>query len=237
MNSLSFLDRNNLVFPAPDRALKEPNGLLAIGGDLTQQRLLSAYNKGIFPWFNLNDPILWWSPDPRAIFMLNQIHISKSLKKFFQKQNWKLTINHDFLGVIKACAAPRNKQDGTWITSTIINAYQSLHQNNQAHSIEVWEDDKLIGGLYGLAIGQVFCGESMFHNKTNASKVAFFALKQHLIKWGFKLIDAQIINPHLTSLGATEISREKFLHLLNKYKENNVSMACWAKQEVKFELN
>lgn len=237
MNSLSFLDRNNLVFPAPDRALKEPNGLLAIGGDLTQQRLLSAYNKGIFPWFNLNDPILWWSPDPRAIFMLNQIHISKSLKKFFQKQNWKLTINHDFLGVIKACAAPRNKQDGTWITSTIINAYQSLHQNNQAHSIEVWEEDKLIGGLYGLAIGQVFCGESMFHNKTNASKVAFFALKQHLIKWGFKLIDAQIINPHLTSLGATEISREKFLHLLNKYKENNVSMACWAKQEVKFELN
>ena len=236
MNSLSFLDRTNTIFPSPEKALTDPNGLLAIGGDLTPERLISAYYQGIFPWFNQEDPILWWSPDPRAVFIPGKLHTSRSLKKSLKKKQWRITINNSFSNVVKGCAAPRENQQGTWITADIYHAYQKLHEYKQAHSIEIWDDNELIGGLYGLAIGQVFCGESMFHKKTDASKVAMFALEQHLIKWNFKLIDAQIMNPHLQSLGAMEVSRKAFLKQLNQYKQTAVSSDCWIPQEVNLEL-
>lgn len=236
MNSLSFLTTQNTRFPSPDRALNDPNGLLAIGGDLTVERLIEAYYQGIFPWFNHEDPILWWSPDPRAIFIPGEIHVSKSLKKTIKKNAWKVTINQDFANVVRGCAAPREKQDGTWITSDIFNAYLALHHTKIAHSIEVWQQNQLIGGLYGVAIGQVFCGESMFHSKTNASKLALIALEQHILRWGFKLIDAQIINPHLTSLGAKEIPRNDFIRLITDFRDKTINPNCWQTQEVYLEF-
>lgn len=236
MNNLSFLDINNTKFPSPNKALTDPNGLLAIGGDLHPKRLVMAYYQGIFPWFNLEDPILWWSPNPRAVFYPNKFHISKSLKKFIKKSHFKITINHDFASVINGCAEQRDKQDGTWITEDIYHAYLQLHQMGYAHSIEVWSQDRLVGGLYGLAIGKVFCGESMFHRATNASKVALVGLNQHLVNWDFQLLDAQIMNPHLESLGAENIKRHSFLTKLHQFRDENVPSLCWQPQEVSIEF-
>ena len=209
---------------------------MAIGGDLRPERLLSAYYNGIFPWFNEDDPILWWSPDPRAVFIPGEIHISTSLRKYLKKQPWHITINQAFTDVMAGCAQPRLKQDGTWISQEIQMAYRELHHKGHAHSIEVWEDEHLIGGLYGLAIGQVFCGESMFHRKTNASKAAVAALQQHLLKMGFKLIDAQIMNPHLESLGAKAIKRLDFIHRLTELRNNPVDPKTWTIKEIHLEL-
>lgn len=236
MNSLSYLNHQLEQFPEPELALTDPNGLLAIGGDLQPERLLNAYYEGIFPWFNLDDPILWWSPDPRAVFVPGSMKVSRSLNKFLKKQTWTYTVNQAFDDVIKGCAQPRASQDGTWITTEIQHAYQALHHQGKAHSIEVWDKEQLIGGLYGLAIGQVFCGESMFHNQTNASKAAMLALHQHLLRSGFKLIDAQVMNPHLVSLGATALKRKDFINLLKRFRQGEVSEETWLPQEVHLEL-
>ncbi len=236
MNSLSYLNQELEQFPSPEFALTDPNGLLAVGGDLQPARLLNAYYEGIFPWFNADDPILWWSPDPRAVFVPGTMKISRSLLKYLRKKTWRYSINQAFTEVVQGCAAPRSSQDGTWITPEIQNAYIKLHELGQAHSVEVWQDDELIGGLYGLAIGQVFCGESMFHTHTNASKAAMLFLHQHLLKQGFKLIDAQVMNPHLASLGATALKRKDFLNLLKRFRDLSVAPNTWVESEVSLEL-
>lgn len=231
MKTLIFL-QGEQPFPEPEQALDEPNGLLAVGGDLTPQRLKSAYYRGIFPWFNEGDPILWWSPDPRAVFQIGSVHLSHSLKKVIKKQPWKITVNRDFPAVISNCAQIRNDQQGTWITTEIQNAYVTLHEQKQAHSIEVWLNNKLVGGLYGINVGKVFCGESMFHKVSNASKVALVALEQHLAIAGYQLIDAQISNPHLTTLGAQVMSRNQFLLKLSELRDKKAASFCWETQEI-----
>ncbi|MCL1126779.1 leucyl/phenylalanyl-tRNA--protein transferase [Shewanella surugensis] len=236
MNTLSYLNNDQQPFPPAEQALTEPNGLLAVGGDLRPQRLLNAYYNGIFPWFNNNDPILWWSPDPRAVIPVGQLNISRSLRKYVNKQAWRYTINHAFPHVIQACSLPRKAQEGTWITQDIQDAYLTLHQQGYAHSIEVWHNDLLIGGLYGIAIGQVFCGESMFHLESNASKAAMMCLQQHLLSSKFTLIDAQIVNPHLTSLGAKAISRSQFISQLIQLRDKDVAKHCWEPKEVSIEF-
>lgn len=232
MNSLSFIDDEHMRFPSPELALSDPNGLLAIGGSLHPKRLLAAYYDGIFPWFNAEDPILWWSPDPRAIFIPGDIYISRSLMKSLRKHPWRITLNHAFADVMAGCAQPRSKQKDTWITQEIQLAYLEMHSQGYAHSLEVWLDDRLVGGLYGMGVGQVFCGESMFHRTTDASKIAMLALHRHLQRSGYKLLDAQIMNPHLHSLGAKEVSRSEFLTLLKRYRDEPVSEHCWLAREV-----
>ncbi len=227
MHSLTFLSDHKQPFPDTSLALDEPNGLLAIGGSLSTERLLSAYWNGIFPWFNQEDPILWWSPDPRAVIIPGHLHISRSLSKFIRKNLWTVTINQSFSQVIEQCAKLREKQQGTWITKEIQKAYIALHDIGQAHSLEVWEDDKLVGGLYGISIGKVFCGESMFHTRTNASKVAMFELEQHLLSNNFALIDVQLMNPHLKSLGAKPMIRKDFIKLLTGLRTRQPKSDCW----------
>lgn len=216
------------LFPDPENALDEPNGLLAVGGDLSTERLLIAYRSGIFPWFNVGEPIQWWSPDPRAAFYPNKIHISRSLKKAIRKMPYRITLNHDFASVIYHCATLR--QEGTWISPEMQAAYITLHQKGIAHSVEVWHNDELIGGLYGVGVGKIFCGESMFTRRENASKFAFVALAQHLANYDFPLIDSQILNDHTESLGATEIARPYYLSLLNQYRNVTPEKTCWQKQ-------
>ncbi|QDE31499.1 MULTISPECIES: leucyl/phenylalanyl-tRNA--protein transferase [Shewanella] len=235
MNSLSYLNQS-IGFPSPEEALTSPNGLLAIGGDLRPVRLAEAYYQGIFPWFNADDPILWWSPNPRAVFTLSHPFGSKSLRKSLKKSTWRYTINHAFLDVITACAQPRDAQDGTWISPEIQMAYYELHLQGRAHSIEVWDGEMLVGGLYGVPVGGVFCGESMFHKQTNASKAAFAILNQHLVKHDFQLIDAQVMNPHLDSLGASAIPRSEFLSRLHRSRDQTMSPLMWSKQEVFIEF-
>jgi leucyl/phenylalanyl-tRNA--protein transferase len=198
-------------FPDPHTALVEPNGLLAFGGDLSPQRLRWAYAHGIFPWFNEGDPILWWSPDPRCVFHTDQLRPNRSLRRAMAGTAWQITVNQAFHKVMEACAAPRPDQAGTWISPAMIDAYSALHDIGCAHSVEVWDDSRLIGGIYGVAIGRLFCGESMFSACSGGSKVALCVLAALLRKWNFPLIDAQVSNPHLLSLGAEEIPRSTFL--------------------------
>lgn len=210
MIQLPWLGPDRSVFPPIDTALDEPDGLLAGGGDLHPERLINAYCRGIFPWYESDQPILWWSPDPRTVIAPNEIHISRSLAKFMAKRPYRLSCDQAFKRVIDACAAPRRVDGGTWITSEMRTAYCDLHRLGIAHSVEVWEGTELVGGLYGLALGQVFFGESMFSRKDNASKIAFAALGQNLEQWGFKLIDCQVASGHLFRMGAREIPREAF---------------------------
>jgi leucyl/phenylalanyl-tRNA---protein transferase len=205
-----------LSFPDPRIALDDPNGLLAIGGDLSPNRLILAYKNGIFPWFNEGDPIMWWSPDPRAVLFFDQLKTSRSLKKTLDKGGFQFTINKTFKEVAAACAAPRLKQEGTWITSEMQKAYIELHKQGFAMSVEAWQEGQLVGGLYGITVNKVFCGESMFNKVSNASKAAFVYLVDYLKTQDYKFIDSQILNPHMASLGVTEISRDKFLQLLKE---------------------
>lgn len=215
MINLTRLD-SNLAFPAADNALTDPNGLLAFGGDLSVARLLSAYSNGIFPWFSEGEPILWWSPDPRGVVFTEDYTSSKSLLKHIRKFSPKVTINTAFFDVINACSSVPRTDQGTWITSEMVEAYIQLHKAGFAHSVEVWSNDSLIGGLYGVYVNSVFCGESMFSLQTNASKVAFHYLVKHLTSFNIKLIDCQMQNPHLQSLGCVTISRSEFLTLLKQ---------------------
>jgi leucyl/phenylalanyl-tRNA--protein transferase len=199
------------LFPDPGRALADPNGLLAFGGDLSPQRLVAAYSRGIFPWYSEGDPLLWWSPDPRCVFGTGEVHVSRSLAKFLHKSQWQWGMDRAFEDVMRACAAPRSGQHGTWITRDMLAAYANLHARGHAHSLEVWEDDELVGGLYGVSIGRMFSAESMFSRRSNASKTALVALAGVLRPRGFPWIDAQVSNPHLLRLGARMIPRRQFL--------------------------
>jgi leucyl/phenylalanyl-tRNA--protein transferase len=214
-------------FPPLNKALREPDGLLAIGGCLSKRRLLSAYRHGIFPWYNPGEPILWWSPNPRLVLFPNKLKVSRSLRKTLRKNIFLVTFDKAFNEVIAACAAPRKEGAGTWITNEITQAYKELHQLGIAHSIETWFEGELVGGLYGVALGGVFFGESMFHTRTDASKVAFVSLVQQLESWGYQLIDCQVQTQHLTSFGAEEIDRAYFAQLLNEYCEISVPPSAW----------
>ncbi|PXW86869.1 leucyl/phenylalanyl-tRNA--protein transferase [Nitrosomonas sp. Nm84] len=197
-------------FPSVESALREPNGLLAAGGDLSPQRLLEAYSKGIFPWFNEDDPIFWWSPDPRMVLFPSELKISRSLRKTLDKDHYQIRTDCSFSQVMHACAAPRKGQAGTWIHPEMIAAYTALHEMGLAHCVETWVDGVLVGGLYGVALDKVFFGESMFSRVPDASKIAFVHLVKQLQYWGFGLIDCQVRTDHLATLGAREISRLEF---------------------------
>lgn len=220
---LPWLDPAYMDFPCTSQALPEPNGLLAAGGQLSPEWLLGAYKRGIFPWFNDGDPILWWSPSPRMVLYPYQFHISRSLRKVLKKVDYEVTINRDFENVISCCSDSGYRKpvtdgtSGTWITDDMIQAYIQLHQHGFAHSVEVWRDRQLIGGLYGIAIGKVFFGESMFSRETNGSKIALSHLVEWLKQWHYKLIDCQVTNDHLHSLGAIEIDRHTFEQALQRY--------------------
>ncbi|MBI2312249.1 MAG: leucyl/phenylalanyl-tRNA--protein transferase [Betaproteobacteria bacterium] len=197
-------------FPPVERALEEPNGLLAAGGDLAPERLVLAYRQGIFPWFNRGDPILWWSPDPRMVLFPAELKVSRSLRKRLKLHDYEVRTDHAFREVMEACAEPRRGQTGTWIHPAMVAAYSRLHQAGLAHSVETWIGGRLAGGLYGVALGRAFFGESMFARETDASKIALVALVRQLARWRFGLIDCQMNTPHLASFGAREISRAEF---------------------------
>lgn len=226
---LTELD-STLYFPSPEEALTEPNGLLAIGGDLSPARLLTAYYNGIFPWYSPYQPILWWSPDPRGILPVAQLHISRSLRKTLNKTSLRFTVNHAFMDVVTACAAPRRYSEDTWITSEFMQSYAVLHEMGQAHSVEVWDNDQLVGGLYGLSVGKLFCGESMFHRQTDASKLALVALCQHLSRYDAPLIDCQMQNSYLETMGIQEWPRAEFLRQLAQLREQSFPAECWQPQ-------
>lgn len=203
-----------LFFPPVSQANQD--GILALGGDLTPERLLLAYKSGIFPWFEDGEPIIWWSPNPRMVLFLDELIVSKSMRNILNRNIFKITFNQNFRDVISNCQIiKREGQNGTWITNDMIEAYCELHQLGIAKSIEVWQNDILVGGLYGIDLGHVFCGESMFSKVSNASKVAFIALVNQLKKENYKLLDCQVYNPHLESLGCREINRIDFMEILN----------------------
>ncbi len=210
-------DRIEQGFPDPSQALAQPDGLLAAGGDLSPSRLLEAYRKGIFPWYEEHQPILWWSPDPRTILFPEQLKMSRSLRKILKRNDFKVTVDQAFAAVIRSCAEPRSNQRGTWLTEEMIRAYIRLHAQGHAHSVECWYEGRLAGGLYGVAIGQVFFGESMFSCLDNTSKVALFNLVQFLLKWGYRLIDCQVHSDHMQRLGAISIPRDEFIEKLNEW--------------------
>lgn len=214
---LTWLKRDTLTFPPLTKAMREPNGLLAAGGDLSVDRLVQAYRHGCFPWFSEGQPILWWSPDPRTVLFPEELHVSRSLAKLLRQQRYQVSFDRDFEAVIQACAAPRRDADGTWITDDMQNAYTELHARGHAHSVEVWDHGELVGGLYGLAMGQLFFGESMFSRADNASKFGFVTLVKHLQAWGFVLIDCQMATRHLESLGARSIPRQQFADYLRDH--------------------
>ena len=223
---LPFLDKKS-PFPPVSEALDEPCGLLAAGADLSVERLLEAYSSGIFPWFSEGEPILWWSPDPRTVFLLDQYRPSRSLSRFLRNTDLQVTLNTDFEQVIQRCSDPRKDHVGTWITDEIKQAYLKLHYLGYAHSVEVWQEHTLVGGIYGVAIGKLFCGESMFSGVSNASKVALSYLITHLRKEAFPIIDCQVENQHLLSLGATNIDREEYLKIVNKAISQRVDKDFW----------
>lgn len=203
-------------FPSVEAALSKPNGLLAAGGDLQPERLLDAYRHGIFPWFSEGDPILWWSPDPRMVLFPDEIRISHSLRKTLRKKQYDVRIDTAFEHVMRACALPREGQAGTWIQDEIIEAYVRLHKMGLAHSVETWIDGELVGGLYGVSLGRMFYGESMFSSKTDASKIALAHLALQLNRWNFGMIDCQMNTSHLATMGAREIPRTQFVTRLTE---------------------
>ncbi len=203
----------HLFFPPVSQA--NPDGILAIGGDLSSERLILAYKSGIFPWFEDGEPIIWWSPNPRMVLFLDELVVSKSMRNVLNRNSFKVTFNENFREVISSCQkVRRNGQNGTWITNEMIEAYCKLHQLGIAKSVEVWQNDDLIGGLYGVDLGHVFCGESMFSKVSNASKIALIALVNQLKAENYKLLDCQVYNNHLASLGCREIDRVEFIEIL-----------------------
>jgi leucyl/phenylalanyl-tRNA--protein transferase len=221
VNQIAILSAGSTdPFPPVDDALDDPNGLLAAGGDLSPGRLLNAYGQGIFPWFSDGDPILWWAPDPRGVFHTGNVHVSSKLRRWLRQSEWTIRADTNFARVIRECAALRKGQDGTWITRSIQQAYGHLHELGFAHSIEVYDGDDLVGGIYGIALGRMCFGESMFSRATNGSKVALIALCRMLSANGFPLLDAQIANPHTRSMGAVEMPRDDFV----KHVAEHVSM-------------
>lgn len=214
-------------FPSPNTALVEPDGLLCAGGDLKPETIISAYSQGIYPWFSNGQPILWWTPDPRMVLFPSEFVVSKSLAKTMRQEKFEVKFDTAFRDVIEGCAAPREVDGGTWIVEEIQDAYTALHKMGHAHSAESWRDGKLVGGLYGVAIGNIFFGESMFARETDASKVAFATLVQKLTRDGFTLIDCQQQTQHLASFGAKPISREHFLTHLKSSIDTSQPASVW----------
>ena len=218
---------NDTPFPPLTQALHSPNGLLAAGGSLSATRLLDAYRRGIFPWFNAGEPVLWWSPDPRMVLIPGKFKISRSLHKTLQRKNYELRTDFAFEQVMHACAAPRGAQAGTWIHEDMITAYIELHQMGIAHSVEIWMSGNLVGGLYGVSIGRMFFGESMFSRVTDTSKIALAHLATQLQRWHYGLIDCQMHTPHLASLGAHEIPRAEFILRLQELIHYPQAIGTW----------
>jgi leucyl/phenylalanyl-tRNA--protein transferase len=220
-------------FPPTEQALDYPNGLLAAGGDLSPTRLVNAYRQGIFPWYSEGQPILWWSPAPRCILFPQSVHVSRRLRRRYNQGQFHLSCDRDFERVIGACAKPRRDHEGTWITDEMRWAYIQLHELGIAHSVEAWIDGSLVGGIYGLAIGRVFFGESMFSDTQDASKIALVALCHQLQQWKFSAMDCQVSNPHLLSMGAVEVSRKEFEQYLkdtrcaDQWKSDFSSASRW----------
>ena len=224
----------DLVFPSPYLASKE--GLLAIGGELSRDRLLLAYSNGIFPWYSEGEPILWWSPDPRLVLYPDELKVSRSLKKIIKQNVFEVTMDHAFEAVITECARVRlENHEGTWIVADMVQAFCRLHESGFAHSVEVWKDNRLAGGLYGVSLGKCFFGESMFTRITNASKVALVALAEHLKPLDFAFIDCQITTAHLSRFGAREISRSRYLDELAQALKAGTLQGKWSFQANLFE--
>ena len=224
------LSRHTLAFPSPEAALREPNGLLALGGDLSPARLLMAYQRGIFPWFSPGDPILWWSPDPRAVLWPAEFHVSRSMKRFHKSSPYRVTINHAFGRVIDGCTEDRD--EGTWITPDVVLAYHRLHELGYAHSVEVWEKDELVGGMYGVSQGTLFCGESMFSRRVNASKTALMIFSHTFARDDGQLIDCKVLNSRTASLGAVEIPRREYLEWLGELRLQKLPSHFWVPREL-----
>jgi leucyl/phenylalanyl-tRNA---protein transferase len=214
-------------FPPVHRALREPNGLLAAGGDLSVRRLLEAYRHGIFPWYSDGQPILWWSPEPRMVLAPVEFVVSRSLRKRLRNAGFEVRTDTAFEAVIGECAAPRPDQDGTWITPEMATAYTALHHAGYAHSVETWADGTLVGGLYGVSIGRMFFGESMFSRASDASKIALAHLARQLDRWRFGLIDCQMSTPHLDSLGAREVPRAQFIRAVAELVNYATRLGAW----------
>ncbi len=227
---IHWLDPSNDLAPFPDveKALQNPDGLLAAGGDLSATRLLNAYRKGIFPWYEEGQPILWWSPNPRGVLYTRQFRISSSLRKTLRKHEWTVTFDGDFKKTVAACAAPRSYARGTWITGEMTEAYTALYQLGYAHSVELWDyQERLIGGVYGVIIGKMFFGESMFSFQTNASKVALAYMVSHLYRWGCPLLDCQLPSTHLLSLGAKAMPRREYIRIMTPLCEKEQANIAW----------
>jgi len=214
-------------FPPPTQALKEPNGLLAAGADLSVERLLAAYRRGIFPWYSAGQPILWWSPDPRMVLFPRELKLPRSLRKRLRRHDYDIRCDTAFEAVMRACAEPRAGQDGTWITEEMIAAYGALNRRAVAHSVETWIGGELAGGLYGVALGHAFFGESMFTRVTDASKIALAHLTRQLERWNFGMIDCQMVTSHLAAFGAREIPRERFMARLAELVECDTLAGKW----------
>lgn len=224
-----LLSPHSQDFRFPPVELASRDGLLAVGGDLSVERLLAAYRNGIFPWYNEGQPILWWSPDPRAVLRPDHVKVSRSLRKTLRSGKFRITFDTAFADVVRACAAPRRKQPngGTWITPDMLNAYVELHRRGYAHSVETWEANELVGGLYGVALGGAFFGESMFSHVTDASKVALVCTARHLASWRYRLIDCQLPTEHLTSLGAVSVPRREYMVLLKAALDDSGRATPW----------
>ncbi|MDW6004281.1 leucyl/phenylalanyl-tRNA--protein transferase [Vibrio mangrovi] len=233
---LPELAMDEYSFPPPYQALDEPNGLLAFGGDLHPKRIISAYQSGIFPWYSPGEPILWWSPSPRAILNPKTFNPAKSLRKFQRKAGYAISMNQCTDKVIELCSSTRTPSE-TWLNPEMKRAYQQLSRLGYCHSIEVWQDAEIIGGLYGIQMGKIFCGESMFSLKTNASKIGLWAFCQHFYQHGGQLIDCQLMNPHLASLGAEELERDLFIQTLSKLKYEEVDPNCYSPQWILLNLS
>lgn len=222
----------NISFPNANQALTDPEGLLAAGGDLHANRLLNAYSNAIFPWYEHGQPILWWSPNPRGVLFTEKFKISTSLRRTLRKHDWTVTFDGDFKKTVQACAAPRSYARGTWITNEMLEAYCHLHQIGHAHSIELWDQqERLIGGIYGVLIGKMFYGESMFSFQSNASKVALAYLAMHMHHWGFPLLDCQLPSAHLSSLGAEAISRTEYIKIMTPLCLSRINNFRWEQND------
>jgi leucyl/phenylalanyl-tRNA--protein transferase len=222
------------AFPDIDAAFATPDGLLAAGGDLSSERLLYAYRHGIFPWFDAGQPILWWSPNPRCVLYTDELRLTRRTLRSLRNSEFIITVNQAFKEVVASCAERREGQDGTWISTDMATAYQHLHESNWAHSVEVWADNRLVGGLYGIAIDKVFFGESMFSRRSNASKAAMFALCKMLRENNVKMLDCQVESPHLLSLGARLISRPQFATTLQSACGGDVPLCTWPSKPMIF---
>jgi len=229
---IELLTADNLAFPPVENARQDPNGLLAFGGDLSVARLQSAYQNGIFPWYSDGDPIMWWSPDPRGIILTDQLLINKTLRKVLKQQNFTVTLNQAFDQVIHYCADAPFRNEETWIVDEMVRAYQKLHQHGVAHSIEVWMEGELAGGLYGVAINGYFSGESMFYRKNNGSKIALVYLNELLKSQNISLIDCQMLNPFLENMGCVEIPRSQFLALQAKALLTSLPTNFWLPRQL-----